>query len=541
MSLIFELTQQYSTAMNLRRQLILLLLLPLTALVSWADGIPGFTRDHPLIIGLDLDYAPMEYVDADGMPHGLDVDFTQELMSRMNVHYTYQPNTWQNIKDDIIEGKVDLGMMVYSPYRQNILFYSRAVMRLYYQVVFRKDAKGHYDLRNLKGKDVAYMESRPVTDTLTQAGAKLHVVTDLHKALIDLNKGYYDAVICFRYQALYITRYYGLKNLQSADLTLIPREYCYVSRHKEIIDAINPFLEQMENDGTIREIYGGDVITPFGWFMIPQWVYITLGVIAFVYLLLLVILQRRHHKRLEKEVERAQRSERLKTVFLGNVSHALRTPLNAVIGFSEVMIENGKDGISQEDYDNMCRLINRNGQQLLYFINELLLLSHIESSNEELELQFCDMSEAMEHCRQDFQDKMPEGVELIVEGAPGIVYLDESKLQLIMTHLLDNAVKHTHKGYIRVSHQVNKKDIYIEVEDTGEGIPESLRENIFSLLGDKSTFIQNETPGLGLSICKAAVERCKGKIGLCSTSEKGTIFWIRVPIAKHPKKNNKKI
>ncbi len=520
-------------------RLLLALLLLITSAGAKADDIIGFSREHPLIIGLDLDYAPMEYVDKDGMPCGLDVDFTQELMRRMNLPFSYQPNTWQNIKDDVLEHKVDLGMMVYSPYRKDQLYYSRAVMRLYYQVVYRKGDKESYDLRNLKDKSVAYMESRPVTDTLTSIGARLHVVTDLHKAIIDLNKGHYDAVICFRYQAKYIINRYDLKNVESGDLTLTPREYCYVSRDKKVIDAINPFLEQMEKDGTTREIYGGDVITPFGTFEIPRWIYVSLALLAFVFLLALVVIQQHHHRRLKREVERAQRSERMKTVFLGNISHALRTPLNAVIGFSDVLLQNGKDGVSIDEYNNLCGLINRNGQQLLYFINELLLLSHIESSNDELQLQECRLADLMDQCRKSCADRMSPEVELIVEGDDGVVMIDSSKVGLILTHLLDNAFKHTAQGHVRVSHKLQKRGITIEVEDTGCGIPKELQQNIFSLLSDENTFIQSQTPGLGLSICKAAVERCRGKIGLRSTSEQGTTFWVWVPVSKP--KNKKQI
>ena len=183
------------------RLLSLCLLLSLTTLAR-AERL-GYTKFEPLKIGLDLDYAPLEYVDEGGLPQGLDVELTQALMKRLNIPYTYCPNSWANISGDVIHGRVDLGMMVYSPYRKDVVNYSRAVFRLYYQVVYRENETGQFDMRHLEGKEVAYMASRPVTDTLTKAGAKLHVVRDLPKALKDLSSGRYDAVICFRYQAKY--------------------------------------------------------------------------------------------------------------------------------------------------------------------------------------------------------------------------------------------------------------------------------------------------------------------------------------------------
>jgi signal transduction histidine kinase len=234
-----------------------------------------------------------------------------------------------------------------------------------------------FNMRNIKGKKIAYMASRPITDTLTKAGAVLEVVRDLPKALKDLSAGEYDAVICFRYQAKYHIKNLNLENLTAEDLTLTPREYCYVSHNRELINAIDRELLRMEEDGTINDIYG-DYISQLDSFQIPQWVWWLISAIITITLLLLLIMQRRHSKRLHVEMLRAKKSEHMMTVFLANVSHALRTPLNAIIGFSEMLSQAGKDDIPFEDQHQMFNQINTNGHQLLYFINELLELSNIE-------------------------------------------------------------------------------------------------------------------------------------------------------------------
>ena len=144
-----------------------------------------------------MDYPPLEYIDENGTPSGFDIQFTQELMRRLDIPFTYSPNTWENISGDVLSGRVDLGMMVYSPYRKDSTNYSKAIFRLYYQIVYRKDADAEFDVRNLSGKSVAYMASRPIKDTLTKAGAVLYEIKDLSKATKDLSAGVYDAVICF--------------------------------------------------------------------------------------------------------------------------------------------------------------------------------------------------------------------------------------------------------------------------------------------------------------------------------------------------------
>ena len=81
------------------KRLIILLLTIVTALTVSADNL-GYSKFHPVVVGLDLDYAPLQYVDQEGLPKGLDVELTQTLMQRLNLPYTYRPNTWEAISGD---------------------------------------------------------------------------------------------------------------------------------------------------------------------------------------------------------------------------------------------------------------------------------------------------------------------------------------------------------------------------------------------------------------------------------------------------------
>ena len=513
------------------RRLAIILLTIATTLAVYADNL-GYSKFNPLVIGLDLDYAPMQYVDEEGLPKGLDVELTQTLMQRLNVPYTYRPNTWEAISGDVLKGRVDLAMMVYSPYRQSLINYSRAVFKLYYQVVYRNNHEDadEFNMRQIKDKKIAYMSSRPITDTLTKAGAVLHVVRDLPKALQDLSAGEYDAVICFRYQAKYHINRLHLSNLTAEDLTLTPREYCYVSHDKELIDSINVQLEKMEAEGIINDIYGVDITSSFGGFKIPDWVWYLLVSLSFLFLLLFIISQQRHQKRLRQEMLRAQRSEQLKTVFLGNVSHALRTPLNAIIGFSDVLDSDGGT-MTEEDRHQLLKLINSNGRQLLYFINQLLKLSEIEGEDK-LPIARVDvpLAQEMQSYADECRASVAKGVELRVEGEDITVRADERYMRTVTMNFLTNAIKHTKQGSIVLRYYLVNNGLQIEVQDTGEGLPEAFKENIFALLTEKATFVQDEVPGLGLTICKALVERCNGHIGAISPETGGTILWHWVPV-----------
>ena len=287
----------YSFMLNLRLTYLLLLI----AFATQVNAVSlGYTNERKLTFGIDMDYAPLEFVDERGVPHGLDVEFTRLLMNRLAVPFTYSPNTWENIADDVIKGKVDLAMMVYSPYRKDLTNYSRAVFRLYYQIVYRKTDRTPHGLRDLSGKEVAFMMSRPLLDTLQKIGAKPIVVNNLDKTFRALSKGRYDAVICFRYQALYLIDNSELFGLSSSDLALMPREYCYVSNNKELIDVINNELDKMEQEGVIEDVYG-NVRASFDEFRIPWWVWLLIAGVIILSLITIIVQQRISRKKILEE------------------------------------------------------------------------------------------------------------------------------------------------------------------------------------------------------------------------------------------------
>ena len=554
----------------------------------------------------------MEYVNEKGQPSGADVEFTKMLMKRLDIPFEYKPNTWGAIAGDVLQGRVDLGMMVYSPYRKDVTNYSRAVIRLYYQIVTRKGTEKSYGLRDMHNMKVALMASRPVRDTLQKIGANLVIIEDLTKAMKDLSAGKYDAVVCYRYQAKFLIGKNKLDNLVQEDLTLTPREYCYVSNNKKLIDAIDKELEKMEDEGLIDEVYG-NVASTFNGVIIPRWVYGAIAAFVLVSLLVVILNQMRNAHKLKKALElareneekakkseeiahanaemakeseaiakanaqkakaseeearriadvarrnakeaeynaqiasqneakareaaeAARKSEELKDIFLGNMSHSLRTPLNAIIGFSDLLMTMEEGMMPKEEVNNLLQLINKNGLELLHLINELLSLSEVEGEKQLFQREVTDVDYEMGQFAAEIRQQLKEGVTLEVEEpVDGLrAHLDKKLLRIVTMHLLDNALQHTKQGKIKLSYYVKEGGMYVEVKDTGEGLPAKLKENIFGLLSDKNTYTHDESqenPGLGLSVCKAIIDRCNGKIGVRENTEDGhgTIFWFWTP------------
>lgn len=602
----------------MKLRLINILLLITFAISANADNL-GYSTNKPLIFGIDKDYPPLEYVDEEGNPSGFDVEFTKVLMSRLDIPMKFAPNTWGAIAGDVLNGRVDLGMMVFSPYRKDVTNYSRAVFRLYHQIVTRKGEKRNYGLRDVKGMTIALMASRPVIDTLTKVGAKIVVVEDLTKTFKELSAGKYDALICYRYQAKFLIAKHHLDNLVGEDLTTTPREYCYVSHDKKLIDAINRELDKMEEEGVMEDIYA-NVASSFEGVIIRKWVWYAVAGAVFAILFGVILLQLRNTRQLKKALgiareneekakaneekakaseeaarkseemarqseevaranaekaraseaeaqrnanvarrnakeaehnaliasqneakareaaEAARKSEELKDIFLGNMSHSLRTPLNAIIGFSDLLMSMADGDLPREERDNLLQLINKNGLDLLHLINELLSLSEVEGDSQLFKREVTDVDYEMGQYAAEIRQQLHKGVTLeVVEPIDGLRALVDKKLMRIVTmHLLENAMQHTTEGKITLTYYLKEGGMYVEVKDMGEGLPEKLKENIFGLLADRNTYTHDENqdnPGLGLSVCKAIIDRCNGKIGARDNTEDGigTIFWYWTP------------
>lgn len=243
--------------------------------------------------------------------------------------------------------------------------------------------------------------------------------------------------------------------------------------------------------------------------------------------------RRYYLRQLRNEVTRAQKSEQIKSVFLANVSHALRTPLNSIIGFSDIILKEKPGVLKEEQLTEMVTHINHNGHQLLYFISQLLELSSFEGSMLTFTMIEVNLAELMASYRREALRDASPNVSIYIRTtlSPHCkATLDTNLMHQLIMHLLQNAVLHTKEGSITMTYEHERKGMKVTIIDTGDGVPQKLQENIFSILQhEDSLTLANQTSGLGLSICKAIVDALNGEIGLTSEEGKGTTVWIWIP------------
>jgi signal transduction histidine kinase/predicted negative regulator of RcsB-dependent stress response len=235
-----------------------------------------------------------------------------------------------------------------------------------------------------------------------------------------------------------------------------------------------------------------------------------------------------------KAKERAEESDKLKSTFLSNISHELRTPLNGILGFAEILQKEITDPV----YKEMSEIIHVSGMRLLDTLNSIIDLSVIENNKLELYITSFNLIDLIREKALLYKViASNKNLEIIkaCQYDQILVHSDPKILANILNNLIDNAVKYTKEGRITVEAGIDdeqqKPVVWVRVEDTGIGIPESRLDHIF----DRFTQVSEgqgrefEGAGLGLTICKKYIEILHGDISVTSELGRGSQFSIRFP------------
>ena len=228
--------------------------------------------------------------------------------------------------------------------------------------------------------------------------------------------------------------------------------------------------------------------------------------------------------------EKAQESERMKNAFIKNMCHEVRTPLNAINGFAELITS---DGISPEEKKEFSKIIYTNCHNITSMMNDVLVIAQLDSSNEVLPLEPVHISLLCHHEMNKLKKlQQKPDIHYQVEGdkSNDLIYSDPNHFGIIISHLLNNANKFTNQGSITLSYQPEEegKIMCICVTDTGCGIPADKSEWIFERFTKNDDFIPGS--GLGLYLCRLITQRLNGSLKLDTCYTGGARFIFRLPI-----------
>jgi signal transduction histidine kinase len=234
--------------------------------------------------------------------------------------------------------------------------------------------------------------------------------------------------------------------------------------------------------------------------------------------------------------EKAEENDRLKTAFLHNISHEIRTPINAIIGFSGLL---NKTVMKPEEQRNYLDIIVRSSHQLLSIITNIVNIATVESGQEKVVEKDINLNSMLRQLCDQFtlnakRQNISLNLEKVIPDNEASITTDETKLKEILDNLMGNALKFTERGSIDFGYEIKGEFVEFHIKDTGVGIPPDKQVEIFKRfyqidVNDESKF---RGFGLGLSISKAYVELLGGQIWLTSTPGKGSEFFFTIPYKK---------
>lgn len=239
----------------------------------------------------------------------------------------------------------------------------------------------------------------------------------------------------------------------------------------------------------------------------------------------------------QKEIEQAlidarnhaEESDRLKSAFLANITHEVRTPLNAIVGFSDVL----PMAQSEEERNELIKLIKQNNAHLLRLFDDMMNISKLEAGNQgEIVKDTFELTPLF----RELADKylavaLDKGLSISLDETPEpvLVHTDRDRLKEILNQYMNNAVKFTSTGGITLGSDKKPSSIRIWVRDTGKGIPaDKCNEHLFERFVKVDDFVAGT--GLGLSICRSLADVLGGQVGVESVYGQGSTFWVEVPL-----------
>ena len=311
--------------------------------------------------------------------------------------------------------------------------------------------------------------------------------------------------------------------------------YVPVVRDGKIIAIVEVYVDQTAQAAAVRADFRTFGIRITG---------LTLLALILPFSLLVVVMRRQRLQNVELEIERdkALSAQKVKAEFLANMSHEIRTPLNGVLGMAG-LLAGTKLTDDQQEY---TETIVHSGESLLSLLNDILDFSKIEAGKIDLENSVFDTVSLLDTTVSLLSAQAhSKGLELptyVAPDVPGSLVGDDGRIRQILLNLIGNAIKFTETGGVSVEVSVesspDEKDsmlLRFEIGDTGIGIPEEVRGELFNQFYqvDGSHKRNYEGTGLGLAISKHLTHLMGGQIGVVARESGGSVFWFTVRVTRH--------
>jgi hypothetical protein len=541
--------------------------------------LPAFAEDRIVTVGV-YENAPKIFTAASGQPAGIFIDIIEHIAKAEGWRLRYLQGTWAEGLDRLQKGEIDLmpDVALTSEREKIYAFHNVPVLSSWFQVYAPKGSKIQ-SLLDLNGKRILVLE-RSVQE---EAFVRLSQSFGMEITLISVSdyQTMFEMVARDEADAAITNRFYGLMHAKKSGLVdtavvFEPSDLFFAAPKNRSSNPLNIFFTAPEKDPSLllaaidrhlmeikkdpRSVYYASLKR---WtsedvrFKMPTWLFI-LGLTTGGTLLLSLFggavlkhqvnARTRELRRINQEMEqritertealaaameKAQAADRIKSAFLATMSHELRTPLNSIIGFTGIMLQGLAGPLNTEQHKQMS-MVQNSARHLLALINDVLDISKIEAGQLEISRSSFPLRPSIEKTAalvSPLAQKKGIELQLDIPNDIGMVTADQRRLEQVILNLLNNAVKFTEKGHVRISCRIIDDHCLISIADTGIGMrPEEVAE-LFQPFHqiDAGLSRKHEGTGLGLSICKKLMDLMGGAIHVESQWGKGSTFTIRFP------------
>lgn len=307
-------------------------------------------------------------------------------------------------------------------------------------------------------------------------------------------------------------------------------------------NTLNQLIEIIENDQIDEKIIIGKITEPEA-----REIKLTLikkfsKKVEYLIIISDISQQEKEKKDLLKKIEKLEEINKLKNIFLANISREIRTPLNSIIGFTELL---NLLNLSSQEKENYLKIIKSQSNYLLQIFDDISEIALFESGSVKPQNSPCNLNLLLKELftffnqQKKFINKENLEIRLYLPDNKGIeIYTDSGRLHQLLSNLLNNSLKNTEKGFIEFGYNIIENNrILFFIKDTGKPFSKDELKNIFEKLKNKELSLvnpQEERIDLGLTIAKYIVNLLKGKIWVESDDKTGTNFFISIPYNEVP-------
>ncbi|MEW7291465.1 response regulator [Aquimarina sp. 2304DJ70-9] len=503
-------------------------------------------------------HPPYQIINEQGNVDGVFTEYLELIEEKIGYKFHQKIyNTWPALMEDVRKEKVDLIVEIHpTKKRKEYLNFYAFLFESPHMIVTRKKDSNGAKISDFSDKIIVLPKDYAIAEILKQKYPELNLAfeEDEITCLQKLNSGKYDAFIGPKAVVHYLIRTKNINNLKIAGETDISyKTGIAVFKKNQILNKIisraTKAVSRKEKQ-SILDNWIFNVVTPFYQKTI-FWVFFSIGVILILLTISLInrylkfkIKQKTQELRIAKE--NAENSNQLKTNFINNISHEIRTPMNGIMGFSEFLND---PNITPEERKNYTGIIIESSHQLMSIIDDIMEISKLRSKQIKIQEEETNLNDLFQKLMRDFETVAQEkNISLLLENTipqeKSLVLIDKSKVDKILNKIIDNAIKFTTEGSVKIRCSITKDQLAITIEDTGIGINTEDQKNIFKSFSQSEKEIARTYGGLGLglTIAKENADLIKGKILFTSTLNQGSSFTLL--LAYHPiidsNKNNMK-